>query len=472
MTQHDDARNDARLADWLSAGPQHGSESRLQQALGATRAMGQRPAWLVSLRGGTIARGPAAGQLRFALVAVVVLMVTLVAGALITGGLIKPKPIPTPVVVVSPDASASPAPAAGRIVYTRWRLLNAGEEDCAPPGFAAHCRRASTFTSNQDGSGERELFPGRQSVVITSSPDGSKVIVSLEDSDGGHLYLTDVDGSQPQLLDTGCQLPCLGDGEYAISPDGTQLAFSRSLDLGVSTIAIMDMATGAVVELDSTIASSPDLGDPCHGNCGEGENRPPRWSPDGSQLIFWRGDIGSSNHPPVLGEQLGSALFIVDVDGGNFHQLTVPAELFPADARWSPDGSLIVFTSVIETLAAPGIDNSQQLNDIYVVRPDGTGLQRLTFDTVEPVGTTDPGEFGARFPSWTSDGRIVFTRNSGQNDAIYQLWVMDSDGANATRLDPSDPVQLTAIGCVACPYPGVDPFITGRPSIAFWIAPR
>ncbi len=227
----------------------------------------------------------------------------------------------------------------------------------------------------------------------------------------------------------------------------------------------MDFETGAVVELESTFASNPDLGDPCHNNCGDGDNGAPSWSPDGAHLLFSRGNIGDPNDPFRM--FLDRVLYVVDADGGNLRQL-VPGELRANDARWSPDGSLIVFTSAIEALAAPGIDNWQEYNDIYAVRPDGTGLQRLTTDMLEPVGTTEPGEFGARFPSWTRDGRIVFTRNAAPGETLWQLWVMDSDGGNATRLDPSDPVALTAIGCISCPYPGVDPFVS-RPSIAFWI---
>ena len=45
---------------------------------------------------------------------------------------------------------------------------------------------------------------------------------------------------------------------------------------------------------------------------------------------------------------------------------------------------------------------------------------------------------------------------------------MDSDGGNQTELDPSDATALTAIGCVSCPYPPMDPTIT-YPTTAFWL---
>jgi Tol biopolymer transport system component len=337
-----------------------------------------------------------------------------------------------------PIAEPSAAPVAGRIVYTRFRTLTKGQEGCKN-----FCHRASVFTSNEDGSDERELIPGPYSFVVAMSPDGSSLIISQRLPDGDHGYLTDVDGSKPQRLDTGCRLPCVEDsvGSFwwpavAFSPDGSRLAFVRGFGDDIlgdprSVIAIMDMATGAVVELDSTAGAAS----------------PPSWSPDGARLVF------------------GS--FVVNADGTNLLQV-VPAALSSGatfgGARWSPDGSLIVFTSFVDTVVQ---GNSQRLIDIYTVRPDGSGLQRITTDSVGPLGTTEPGDFGARYPSWTRDGRIVFTRDADQGEAVMQLWVMDRDGSNATRLDPSDAATLTAIGCVSCQYPATD---AGElPSVALWI---
>lgn len=412
--------------------------------------------------------------------AVVALTVVGTAGAIVVGGLLNQRPNPSPPLdISSPDASAeaSTAPEGGRIVYTRWRALTSGQEDCAPPAEGMRCMRTSIFTSNQDGTDEREIVPGPRSEVITSTPDGSRIIIRIFGDDVDGLYLTDISGSQPQLLDTNCEFPCVGDSGYGFSPDGSRLAFARSVgdnpdtvDTIGSVIAIMDLSNGAVVELDSTFVSNPDLGDPCHANCGEGTNLETRWSPDGERLLFSRVDIGIPNQPlDNLRHFLDKAVFVVDADGGNLRQLA-PTELSIGQAAWSPDGSLIVLTQSLDTVVEPGvIDNWQQLNDIYVIRPDGTGLQRLTTDTAGPLGTEDPGEFGARFPSWTRDGRIVFSRNAEQGEIDLQLWVMDSDGSDVMRLDPSDPVALTAIGCVSCPYPPLGVFDGGHPSIAFWI---
>ncbi len=116
------------------------------------------------------------------------------------------------------------------------------------------------------------------------------------------------------------------------------------------------------------------------------------------------------------------AVFVVDADGRNFHQIG-PAAL---TADWSPDGARIVFESVSEV-------DIRYLNlDIYTIRPDGSALRRLT---------SDQGSIDA---SWTADGRIVFIRAPKELANGYvkplgprQFWIMDADGGNARQLSVS-----------------------------------
>ena len=77
-----------------------------------------------------------------------------------------------------------------------------------------------------------------------------------------------------------------------------------------------------------------------------------RWSPDGSQVVY--------NAVPA-DDPLSQRLFIVNADGTNTRQIThAPGNWFDIDATWSPDGTLIAFTRY------------QQLADgTYDVRPTG-----------------------------------------------------------------------------------------------------
>ncbi len=379
------------------------------------------------------------------LAAAAVLTTAIVGGALLAGsGIVElPSVVPpsnAPSTAPSPDASPA---ALGRILYTRERKLRNGEEDCtATP--AGSCRRTSVFIANSDGSEERPFVPGLHSHLLAVSPDGSHVLVQVQDPDGDHLYLTDATGSTLQRFETRCDAPCSGDFEFAFSPDGTRLATLRTRTDETLLIAITEVATGAVDELESTI----------------GIAAAPGWSPDGSRLAF--------------------ANFVVDADGSNLQQIA-PASLFtglPGESgrgysadQWSPNGSLVAFASFnVSFPTNPPERNAQQLMDIFVVRPDGTDLLRLTTETVLPPGTNDPGDFGAAFPAWTRDGRIIYSRFPTRPDTEFELWVINPDGTNATRLDPVDPATLTALGCVVCTYPVSREISVSN--FAYWISAK
>ena len=81
---------------------------------------------------------------------------------------------------------------------------------------------------------------------------------------------------------------------------------------------------------------------------------------------------------------------------------------------WSSDGTRIVFRTIPPD-DAPG-------GDIYTVRPDGSGLRRLT-------------RFGSEFQlgelSYSPDGkRIAFTKGGDERD----LYVMRTDGSGIHRI--------------------------------------
>ena len=373
-----------------------------------------------------------------------VLAAALVGVALLAGS----RPFRLPTVVAPSDGPSAPTTAVqspdvgvpDRIVYTQWRRVVKGEDGCA----SAVCNRASIFIADADGSGEQELIPGPMSHLLAASSDGSKLIVSIRVGAVDALFLTDGSGSTPRPFATLCETPCSGDSSFAFSPDATRVAWVRGLTGGTSVIAVMDLSTGAVRELASTIGVATS----------------PSWSPDSSRLVF-------ANH-------------VVDANGRNLREIA-PAALFTgmdgefspalATSQWSPDADLIVLTSYKDTLVSnPPTQSSQRLMDLYVVRPDGTGLKRLTNDTAEPPSTNEAGDFGAAFPAWTRDGRITFTRFPVPPEVEFELWVMDADGSNATRLDPSDAAALTALGCAMCTYPALEEIQV--PPFAYWIPAR
>jgi Tol biopolymer transport system component len=144
---------------------------------------------------------------------------------------------------------------------------------------------------------------------------------------------------------------------------------------------------------------------------------------------------GGISRPPDTGglvlaaSQAGdreSALYLMDGDGGDRNLLLdepVGGEMAPA---WSPDRTLLAFAMNV----APGDDpDTVDTNmEIFVVRSDGTSLQRLTY---HPGLDTNP--------AWSPDGsRIAFTRwpegPASEGGDRVAIWAMSSDGSDLERL--------------------------------------
>lgn len=168
------------------------------------------------------------------------------------------------------------------------------------------------------------------------------------------------------------------------SPDGTEIVFAHWAQNFVTSAL-------KVVSADGSAGRSISDG---------WRDHEPTWSPAGNRIAFH-----STRHNPGG----TAALYAMNPDGSDLVRLNERG----AVPSWSPDGSRIAFAS-----SATGVPQ------IHVMNADGTGEARLT-----PEGQNQ----GA---SWSPDGtRIAFAGfrvNSVQNG----IYFMNADGSN--------PVQVTS----------------------------
>jgi TolB protein len=193
------------------------------------------------------------------------------------------------------------------------------------------------------------------------SPDGAAILFTTELPDHrAAVYAIHPDGSGlRRVLPDTISLRC-----PSWAPDGHQFAVS-AYDAGRSSILAVDVESGAARTLlvsDTTFLDCP------------------QWSPTGEAIVLTiaPGDTAIWNLDPLKAWR--SELGILDLKSGQL-RLLVGGPGLNNYGHWSRDGRWIVFQS--NRHAAPRID-SLPLRDrfrsleIYIVRPDGSDLKRLT----------------------------------------------------------------------------------------------
>lgn len=132
----------------------------------------------------------------------------------------------------------------------------------------------------------------------------------------------------------------------------------------------------------------------------------PAVSPNGRQLLYASGN-------PVLDFSAPPREFLLLTDSGGIRkpsQFTV----FPGTApSWSPDGKRVVFVGDVYGITSP----LRWTEELVVTQQDGGQARAITREPSTPFGS----------PSWTRDGRIVYS----DGVSIYSI---RSDGGSPKRL--------------------------------------
>jgi Tol biopolymer transport system component len=277
--------------------------------------------------------------------------------------------------------------------------------------------------------------------VRQGSGEGGSRIYALDPSTGDVRPLWQ-DGRNPDFSDVPIR-PEIVSWDYAFSPDGTRVAFTRNVNEGDGSCCY---------ELFTMNADGTHLQQLTHDKAYASF---PSWSPDGSRIVYSRYD-GSEYIPGCeLTRQCPADLFVIDADGTEGHRITQDAS-DEATPSWSPDGTRIAYvgangdawSNTIETIAPDGtgrqvvVPSGDELRVFTAWSPDGSTLAyeaatrdatvevravEVSTGVVRTVVETGRDTTGGR-PVWSPDGTSIAFAHRG--DAGDEVWVVGADGSD------------------------------------------
>lgn len=252
---------------------------------------------------------------------------------------------------------------------------------------------------NADGSELVNLTDSFQGGSNASwTPDGKQIIFFSNSGTTDDIFVIIQDGKGLQNLTNSD----FYDRTPSISPDGQRIAFSRSkIDAPYSQIYVMDRDGSNMIQIAE-------------------KGYFPIWSPDGNYIAYWFEirDVRSEVH-------------VMKSDGSE--DKNVSGEFNAFGYTWSPDRKTIAFISskqIIKPTNTPHVDPCENLRTynihehqrfIHVVHFDGNEL-RTIFDLENGGGTL----------SWSPDGNwIALDFRVDMNNDIYIIRI---DGTDLQRL--------------------------------------
>ena len=253
------------------------------------------------------------------------------------------------------------------------------------------------------------FYPGDSRVLYSSTHAAAPDCPPKPKRDGAYrwalddydIYSANLDGQDTQRLTSSPGY----DAEATISPDGKTIVWTSVKD-GDLDLYTMNLDGSSVRRLTNDI----------------GYDGGPFFSPDSKKIVYRSAHPTDPSEVAKYKELLAQRLvepgqleiFVMNADGSGKKQVTTTgASNF--SPYFHPDGTRIIFSSNIETRGEGGGRPSFHL---YLVRDDGTGLERLTME----------GHFNS-FPMFSTDGkRLVWVsdRNAkepGEFNVFLADWV-------------------------------------------------
>jgi TolB protein len=217
-------------------------------------------------------------------------------------------------------------------------------------------------------------FPGKNGKIAFDRVDPAhhRSVITTMNADGSGVTSLGLEGTQPTW-----------------SADGSKIAFSAGSSGQGQGISIANSDGTGLIRLTERAM----------------DDRHPTWSPDGKWIAFARYDPG-----------IYYQLYIIGADGTGLRMVRPSGLDWALDPEWSADGSRIV-------LFGQRTSDPYYLNNIYTVRPDGTGLVQVT-----------SGPYDDEDPTWSPDGsQIAFVANREGYQTPWRIYSTAADGSGAIR---------------------------------------
>jgi TolB protein len=264
-----------------------------------------------------------------------------------------------------------------------------------------HQRTADIYLMSRGGRTMTQITSDPADDVMPAfAPDSHRIAFASNRGGSWDIYYSDIDGDPP------VQITFDADHELhpTWSPDGTTLAYCKlGAQSGRWEIWVVDVArSGAPRFLEYGLF--------------------PDWNPDPARnkILFQRAR--------ARGSRLFGIWTVDYVNGEALHptEIVSAANAATMHPAWSPDGTRIVFVSVIEPDDVFG-DRPRQA-DVWVINLDGSGRSNLT-----------NGKFLNLYPAWAPDGVYFLSDRSG-SDNIWAVTTNRSAGPETdTGLATADP---------------------------------
>jgi len=226
------------------------------------------------------------------------------------------------------------------------------------------------------------------------SADGKSIAFQSNRDGPYHIYVMNTDGSNLRQLTSGDN----DDRHPNWSPDGKVIAVDTGDELR-REIALIDVASKSRTQV-TKLGMTAQF---------------PTFSPDGRTIAFFLYNLGAMN------------LWTVGKDGGNPVPVTKDLATEANNqctfachaARWSPDGSRIVFS-------------------------DGNSARVLLMASLTSTATPiSPVDEKSHFPVFLGDGRIVYvTEYVNVQQSYTDLWIVDPNNTAAPRQELARNVQM------------------------------